>query len=448
MGEPSKNPLALDVSLPALLKFALPSMAGMIFMGLYTIGDTVIVARLVNTDALSAINIATPIINIIVGLGTMLATGGSAIIAGKMGAGKLTEAWQDFSLITVSGAALGIAIAILGTLLMDRLIWSLGASQRLFPYCKAYLSILLVFTPASILQVLFQNLIITAGRPGLGMAFSVGAGAVNVFLDCLFIHFFEMGIQGSALGTGVGYLISAALGGAFFLSGKGHLKFRRPVLRLKVLAISCSNGCSELVSQASSAVTTFLFNRSMMGLLGEDGVAAVTIMIYLQFLLTTLFIGFSMGTAPVISYYYGRKDLLSLKKIFRICLGLTSGISVFVFLFTIGFGSFLAGIFSPKGTPVYAITREGFSIFPFAFLFCGINIFASAAFTALSDGKRSAFLSFLRTFGLITVFLLTLPEIFGVRGVWMAVPAAELITMTIAIFLIRRFWMQRKSPDF
>lgn len=140
MGEPSKNPLALDVSLPALLKFALPSMAGMIFMGLYTIGDTVIVARLVNTDALSSINIATPIINIIVGLGTMLATGGSAIIAGKMGAGKLTEAWQDFSLITVSGAALGIAIAILGTLLMDRLIWSLGASQRLFPYCKAYLS--------------------------------------------------------------------------------------------------------------------------------------------------------------------------------------------------------------------------------------------------------------------------------------------------------------------
>ena len=220
MGEPSKNPLALDVSLPALLKFALPSMAGMIFIGLYTIGYTVIVARLVNTDALSAINIATPIINIIVGLGTMLATGGSAIIAGKMGAGKLTEAWQDFSLITVSGAALGIAIAILGTLLMDRLIWSLGASQRLFPYCKAYLSILLVFTPASILQVLFQNLIITAGRPGLGMAFSVGAGAVNVFLDCLFIHFFEMGIQGSALGTGVGYLISAALGGAFFLSGK------------------------------------------------------------------------------------------------------------------------------------------------------------------------------------------------------------------------------------
>ena len=186
----------------------------------------------------------------------------------------------------------------------------------------------------------------------------------------------------------------------------------------------------------------------MMGLLGEDGVAAVTIMIYLQFLLTTLFIGFSMGTAPVVSYYYGRKDLLSLKKIFRICLGLTSGISVFVFLFTIGFGSFLAGIFSPKGTPVYAITREGFSIFPFAFLFCGINIFASAAFTALSDGKRSAFLSFLRTFGLITVFLLTLPEIFGVRGVWMAVPAAELITMTIAIFLIRRFWMQRKSPNF
>lgn len=444
MCDPSNNPLALDISLPALLKFALPSIASMIFMGLYTIGDTVIVARLVHTDALSAISIATPVINIIVGLGTMLATGGSAIIAAKMGAGKSVDASQDFSLITIAGAVLGIVIAVLGTMLADRLIWSLGASQRLFPYCRSYLVPLLIFTPASILQVLFQNLIITAGRPGLGMALSAGSGAVNVILDCLFITCFDMGIQGSALGTGIGYLISAVLGAFFFLSGKGSLTFVKPAPRWNVLTKSCANGSSELISQSSSAVTTFLFNRSMMKLLGEDGVAAITIMIYLQFFLTTLFIGFSMGIAPVISFYYGRRDWGSLKQTVRLCLGLIAAVSGVIFLFTIGLAPMLSGIFSPRGTPVYAITREGFSIFPFAFLFCGINIFASAAFTALSDGKRSAFLSFLRTFGLITFFLLILPDIFGVMGVWMAVPSAELITMMVSILFIRHFGGQKK----
>ena len=432
MGDGTMNPLAQKFTAVSLLKFAFPTMITMLFMGLYTIGDTIFVSRFVNTDALSAINMVTPVINIIVGLGTMLATGGSARSARNRGEGKEREASQDFALIVFCGAALGIWIAVTGVLCMDEIIRGLGAGERLFPYCREYLMIFLLFTPASILQLLFQNLIVTAGRPGFGMALSLGAGAANVVLDYIFMVPFGMGIRGSALGTGMGYFIQAAAGMGFFLWGKGNLRFERPVFRPGVLLESCANGCSELVSQAAAAVTTFLFNTVMMRLLGEDGVAAVTILIYTQFLLTALYIGFSMGVAPVISYHFGGQNGEELNRIFHICLRFIAASSVLVFSVSMAAGPWLAGIFSPVGTEVYRIARDGFLIFPFSFLFCGWNIFASSAFTALSNGKISAVISFLRTFGLITLLLLVLPEVMGVTGVWLAVPAAEFVTMLVS----------------
>lgn len=431
-----KNPLGENFNMGSLLHFVFPTIAVMIFMGLYTIGDTIIAARFVNTDALSAINIVTPVINIIVGLGTMLATGGSAIIAKKMGAGDGKCASQDFTLIVLTGAGLGAAIAFLGSIYIDRIIWSLGASEVLFPFCKDYLFVLLLFTPASILQVLFQNLIITAGKPAFGMFLSIGAGAINVLLDYVFIVPLKMGITGSALGTGIGYLIPTAIGIVFFASAKGTLKFRKPVGNARVLWESCSNGFSEMVSQISTAITTFLFNVTMMTLLGENGVAAITIIIYTQFLLSTLYIGFSMGVAPVISYNFGSNDSDRLRRIFRICFIFICLVSVMVFICAMLLGPFLVNIFSPKGTPVYQIAKQGFLIFSISFLFCGFNIFASAMFTALSNGKASAIISTLRTFVFITLALLTLPKLFYVIGVWLAVPLAEFITVFISIGLI------------
>lgn len=433
-----QNPLAQNFTIQSLLKFAFPSMVTMLFMGLYTIGDTIFVSRFVNTDALSAINIITPIINLIVGLGTMMATGGSAVVARKMGAGDSKSASRDFSLIISSGLLLGLAVATAGIAFLDKIILLLGASKVLIPYCKEYLLILLLFTPASMLQVLFQTFIITAGRPGLGMGLSLGAGAANALLDYIFMVPFSMGIKGSALGTGIGYLISAIIGIGFFASGKGSIKFTKPSRRISVLAESFVNGSSEMVSQAAAAVTTFLFNTIMLSLLGENGVAAITIIIYAQFFLTTLYIGFSMGVAPVISYHYGGQNKAQLKTIFRICLRFIAAASLLIFAASMALGPFLAEIFSAPGTPVYRIAKEGFTIFPFSFLFCGLNIFASSAFTALSDGKTSAFISFLRTFGLITVLLLTLPELMGVTGVWLAVPVAELLTMLVSLFFLRK----------
>lgn len=431
-----ENPLARDFDIKSLLKFAFPTIVMMLFMGLYTIVDTIFVARFVGTNALSALNIVCPVINLIVGLGTMLATGGSAIIARKMGEGETVRASQDFTLIVGAGALFGVVITVLGAALIDSIIQGLGAGGILFPYCREYLFILLLFTPASILQVLFQNLIVTAGHPGFGMALGISAGAANILFDYVFMVPLQMGIRGAALGTGIGYLVPTAAGILFFTAGNSSLHFRKPVMDIFVLIKSCANGFSEMVSQGAAAVTTFLFNRIMMQLLGEDGVAAITIIIYTQFLLTSLYIGFSMGAAPVISYNYGKQDNVRLKKVFFICMRFIILLSIIIFSLAIAFGSPLVSLFSKKGTSVYEIARKGFLIFPFSFLFCGLNIFISATFTALSNGKLSAVLSFLRTFGLILVFLLFLPEFMGVTGVWLAVPIAELLTTAVALIFL------------
>ena len=436
--QPTENPLSQDFTIKSLLKFAFPTILMMIFMGLYTIIDTIFVARFIDTNALSALNIVCPVINLIVGLGTMLATGGSAIIARKMGAGKHTRASQDFTLIVGVGVLLGILITILGTVFIDQLIFGLGASSILFSYCREYLFILLLFTPVSILQVLFQNLIVTAGHPGIGMVLGVSAGVANIFLDYVFMVSLQMGIKGAALGTGIGYMIPAIIGLLFFSIRKGNLYFKKPVIDLFILAESCMNGFSEMISQMATAVTTFLFNRIMMRLLGENGVAAITIVIYTQFLLSALYIGFSMGVAPIISYNYGKQDEKQLKNVFSISMRFILFISISVFAIAFIFGSPLVCIFSEKGTSVYEIARKGFLIFPFSFLFSGLNIFTSATLTALSNGKLSAILSFLRTFGLITVLLLILPNLFGVMGVWFAVPIAELLTMIVALIFLNQ----------
>lgn len=229
-------------------------------------------------------------------------------------------------------------------------------------------------------------------------------------------------------------MIPTTIGIVFFLKAKGTLRFQKPVIDFRVLLESGANGFSEMVSQIATAVTTFLFN--MMKLLGENGVAAITIIIYTQFMLTTLYIGFSMGVAPIISYNFGSEDYDRLKRIFRFCLLFICTVSVAVFAAAMLLGSPLVRIFSPVGTPVYEIARQGFLIFPFSFIFCGLNIFASATFTALSNGKVSAIISSLRTFGLISLALLILPQFFDVVGVWIAVPLAELLTAFVSLSFI------------
>lgn len=430
-----QNALATEFNTRSLLRFAWPTIFMMVFCGFYTIVDTLFVARGVNTDALSAINIVTPVINIIVGLATMLATGGSAIVARRMGSAHADEARENFTLITAATVVLGLVIAIAGLRYLDPLLRALGATSVLMPYCRDYLGTLLVFTPASMLQVLFACFFVTAGRPGMGMAAGVAGGLANAILDYLFIIVFGMGISGAALATGIGYLAPAATGLVFFsFNGKGALFFRVPRLDLAVLGESVFNGSSEMVGQLSTAITTFLFNMAMMSLAGENGVAAITIIIYSQFLLTTVFIGFSVGVAPVISFNHGGRNEAGLAKVISISLWLVFASSVVMSAVMLSCGGAIASLFSPESSAVYAITRVGFRIFPISFLFIGLNLFASAMFTALSNGVLSAALSFSRN-AFIALGIVLLPGFFGVNGLWLAAPLAEFVSLCIAAYL-------------
>ena len=416
----------------SLLRFAAPTIIMMIFMGLYTIVDTIFVSQFVNTDALSALNIVCPVINITVGLGTMIATGGNAIVSRKMGAGNAQEAKEDFTLLIITGAIIGFTILLGGVICIDKIIYILGASDLLFPYCKNYLFILLLFIPANVLQTLFSNLFVTAGKPGLGFGLSFLAGIANIVLDYVFIVLCRLGIQGAALGTGFGYLIPTVVGLIYFAKNSGSLSFVKPRLKWNVVKESCINGSSEMVSQLATAITTFLFNITMMNLLGENGVAAITIIIYSQFLLNTLYIGYSMGIAPIIGFNYGNKNTIQQKKDFQISIQFITVVSSLIFIFSRFGGTNIIRLFVDGTSEVYQIAADGFTIFSYSFLFCGLNIFTSSMFTALSNGKVSAILSFLRTFGLLAGGILLLPKICGLTGIWLAVPVAEGIMFLVS----------------
>lgn len=429
----NENVLAKNFNIYSLLKFVMPTILMMVFTGLYTLLDTIFAAQLVSTDALAAINIVCPIVNLTVGFGTMLATGGNAIISRNMGENKSQLARENFTFIILAGAVIGFFISATILIWTDEIIYILGASEEIYVYCKDYLIILAFFIPANMLQTLFANLFVTAGKPALGSFLVIGAGIANIALDYIFIVGFDMGIQGAALGTGIGYLVPTIVGLLYFSKSSGILGFCLPKWRFHTLILSCLNGFSEMVNQLAMGITTFLFNITMMRLLGEDGVAAITIIIYSQFMLSTLYIGFSMGVAPIIGYHYGSGDKEKQKRVFGICVRFIVISSIVVFLSAFIGGGWIVQLFADVYSNVYEITSKGFQIFSWSFLFCGVNIFVSAAFTALSNGKVSAMLSFLRTFIFLTAFILFLPKIFGVNGVWFAVPLAEGIAFLISV---------------
>lgn len=431
-----KNSIAGEFNFASLLKFAFPSIVMMIAMGLYGIVDSMFVSRLIGTNALSALNIVYPVITIIIAVGVMLASGGSAIIARKMGDNDEHGARNDFSMLTIIAVIASFVIMIVGIIFIKPIIYALGSSDLIYEYCHDYLFFMLLFAPASILQMLFQMFFVTAGKPTLGMILTIISGITNIILDYVFIYIFGWGVAGAAVATGIGYAVTAISGLIFFFMKKTNMYFIKPRFSMSVLIESCFNGSSEMVTQLSTAVTTFLFNVIMMRFLGENGVAAVTIVLYTQFLMTALFIGFSMGVAPVISYNYGSENFAQLHKIIKICICFIMGTSVLVCAGSILSASGIIQIFSQKGTEVYDLAMAGFLVLPISFLFAGINIFASALFTALSNGRVSAIISFLRTFVFIVAGLVALPMLIGAGGVWWSIPFAEGLTMIMAIIYI------------
>lgn len=429
------NSIAKTFTLPALIRFTLPTILMLVFIATYTIVDGIFVSRFVGTTALSAMNIVFPLINVLTGLGIMLGTGGSAIIGRRLGEGRADAARSAFTLLTVFAIGAGLAISALCFWGIEPLSRFLGADDTLLPYCVAYGRVMMGFYAISVVQVLFQTLFVTAGKPTLGLLLNVCAGLSNIVFDYVFIVRLDLGIAGAAWGTVTGFLIGGIPPLLYFARPRKGvaLYFTKPAWNGTTILHTILNGSSEMVTSTAMAVTTFLFNRAMLQMIGEDGVAAITIVLYAQFLFTSAYLGFASGVAPVFSYQYGAENTAELRRLFKMCLGVVVLSSVAC----LGFASLLAiptiSIFTPPESNTYAITLYGYRIFVRNFLFAGVNIFASSFFTALSNGKVSAAISFLRTFVFVAGSILLLPQFLDIDGVWLAVPVAETITILISI---------------
>lgn len=434
-----ENSLEKKVTMTSLIRYTMPTVVMMVFFSLYTIIDGVFISKFVGANALSATNIVYPVINILIGIGVMFATGGSAIVAKCMGEGKNQEAKENFTIITISAIIVGLVVEILSIIFIKDIIYALGSTDSLFYYCKEYLFYMVIFTPFIILKLYFDYFLVTAGVPKLGLISSIAGGIVNIVLDYVFIAQLNLGVKGAALATCIGYILPSFVGIVYFFNKKNVLHFVKPKLKLKIVLRSCSNGISEMVTQLSSAVTTFLFNIAMIKLLGEDGVASITIMLYMQFLLNAAYLGFTSGVSPRISYNYGSQDEEQLQKLVKFSLIIIAVFGMFIFITSRVFSEVLISLFADKGTNIFDITLNGFMIFSIAFLVAGINIFGSGMFTAFSNGKVSAILSLLRTFVFFILGITLLPRVMGVNGVWFVVPFAEVATMIASLSFMYKY---------
>lgn len=433
------NVLAKKFSFSSLISFAMPNVCMMFCLSMYIIVDGMFISSFLGTNALSAANMIYPVICLEMAIAIMIATGGNAIIAKKLGEGNITEARTNFSFLILIEVIIGICISLFGVIFLNQILSALQVSAIQRPLCALYGRILFMFAPAFFLQTAFQTFFVTAGKAKLGFIVIILAGLVNMILDYIFMAVFHMGMAGAAIATGIGYCIPAIIGLGYFLTVKNQpLHFTTPVFDAQTLIKTCSNGSSEMVTNLANAVTTLLFNSTFLHFYGEDGVASITIILYFQYIFTALYFGYANGIAPIISFKFGNHDIKQLQEIFKhsmVFLIISSILSNIIIHFTI---SKALLIFTSSDSYVYQLAQDGFSIYSIAFLFMGLGIFSSALFTAFSDGKTSAIISFSRTFLFTIGAIIILPSILGEMGTWLCVPVAELLGAMIAVFYLIR----------
>ncbi len=432
--------LAREITYRSLLRFAAPTILSFVFLNIYFIIDGVFVARAVGTAGLAAVNITMPVFGVMLALATMMNTGGSALIASLIGEGKLDTARKGFSFLLLSCVAGSALLAALALLFLRPLVGILGADAGLLPLCEDYIIPLVISGPFIMGGIILDGFLIVEGRPMLSMASSLFGGFINIALDYVFLFQWGMGIEGAGIASGIGYSVSALIGLFYFgVRRKGTLRLVRPVPHWAILRKSASNGVSEMVSMLSGSVVIIVLNNTMMGLAGENGVAAISIAQYVEELLTSAYLGYAEGVAPLMSYNHGARDFEKVRRIFRFSLRIVAAFGVFTFLISLWVAEPVVAAFAEGSEAVFQMAVHGFHIFAVNFLFVGFNIYASSFFTALNDGRISALLSFCHTLVFMLGMLLLLPCFFGVDGVWLANPAAEILAMGLS------FWMFREK---
>lgn len=437
--EEDEGALARQFSSRSLLAFAMPSILMSLCSSLYTIVDGFFIARYAGTMALSGLNMFWPAWSIEYGLAIMLASGGSAMIAKNMGEGRYTLACGRFTGLIGVMLLLGVLIAVVGNVYCVDINRALGASDAQLPYCVDYARIHFSFAPCLFLQAAATVFFVTAGRPGLGLVSTCIAGVLNMVLDYIFILPMGMGIAGASLATGIGWVVpSVIMLGYFALHRRSPLHFTHPKLSLSSLLRISSNGISELVTHLAVFITGVLFNVSFMRYVGEPGVAALAVVFYFEYLFTAVFFGYSTGVSPIVSFKYGHEDLPQLRFVTRRNLQTLFAISLIAYVISMLTLPYTLPIFVSPGSEVYALAEHGFRLYALAFIFMGVNIYASAHFTALSNGPVSAVISGSRSFVFTVGCILLLPLAWGTDGLWLAVPVTETLGIAVsACFLLR-----------
>ena len=427
------------ITLKNIMRFALPTIAMSLFMSFYTMVDGLFVSNLIGTNALSAVNLSAPVISLVTAISTMLATGGSAVIMKKVGEKKQHEANRNFTFLIVVNIVVGVFMCLVGYFCMHFIFSQMNVSAEVLHYSKDYLGHYLLFTIPILLMNNFTLYLIASGKSSISFICSVAGGVVNIMLDYVLIKLVGMGTSGAAIATGLGYSVTAVVGFIIFCNKKNLLHFVKPNFDIRVLTKAISNGCSEMATALVTGITTLMFNWTMLKYVGENGIAAITIIMYVLMFVSSLFSGYSYGVAPMISYYYGEQSYEKLKKLIRKSLKIIAVISIISLTMSLIITKPLVAIFARPDNPVFDLAVIGNRICSIALLFIGFNIFSSSMFTALNNGIVSAILAFARSFVFMVICLIVLPLLFKVTGIWLATPAAELLAILLSCFMFIKY---------
>ena len=423
-----------------LLRFVLPSIVMMIFTSIYSVVDGLFVSNFAGKTALAAINLIVPLLMGLSALGFMIGTGGSAIVAKTLGEGKKKEANEYFSMLIYITAAGGIVLSIIGAFLTPTIASMLGARGQLLSNCTMYARISFISMPAFMLQNVFQSFFVAAEKPKLGLSVIVASGVTNIILDALFVGAFGFGLAGAAAATVCGELLGGIIPIIYFSrKNSSLLRLCKTRINISVFIKTCVNGSSELMTNLSSSIVNSLYNVQLIKFAGENGVAAYGTIMYVNFIFVAIFFGYSIGSAPLISFNYGAGNHDELKNLFKKSMTLVTVWGILLAIISQIIAMPLARLFVGYDNELLAMTQEGFRIYCLVYLINGFNIFGSAFFTSLNNGIISAIISFLRTLVFQIVSVIILPIIFGIKGIWFAVIVAEMFTLCFtAAFLIKQ----------
>lgn len=430
-----KIQLSDHFSYSKLIKFTLPTIAMMIFTSIYG----VFVSNCVGSDAFAAVNLIMPIIMILGSVGFMIGTGGSAIVSKTLGEGKKEKANEYFSMLVYLCVVSGVILSVIGIIFTGPIAVLLGAKGSIAKDCVTYGRTVFFMLTGLFLQNAFQSFLIVAEKPKLGLFVTLLAGFTNMFLDFLFVYVLRFGVFGAALATGISQFVGSVIPIIYFAGGKNNvLKLTKFRFNKDIIIKTCINGSSEMVTNMSMSLVNILYNMQLMKYIGTNGVVAYGIIMYVGFIFVGTYMGYAVGSAPVISYHYGAGNKDELKNLFKRSLTIIIVSSVVMTLIAEIIAGYLAGIFVSYDNNLLELTTEAIRIYAVSYLISGINIFASSFFTALNNGVVSAVISFMRMFVFQIVMILFLPVVLGISGIWTAVIAAEVLSVVISVmFLVK-----------